>query len=182
MGPGETPLLSPRTLLYPHHDHAPLKWMATANDTNARVTRWFLALQDYHFQLFNRPARAHAKADALSRRDACLGLTRGTPGLLLRVGVCGNPTPADLEETLQRSEQRPLYGHVVPGRYIPFNTAVTAHQSSRHRQSWGLRSPGGRRRQWGIKGRAHGSQGREKQRRDRHTITLTCGMLSSRNN
>ena len=30
-------------------DHAPLKWMATAKDTNARVTRWFLALQNYRF-------------------------------------------------------------------------------------------------------------------------------------
>ena len=25
-------------------DHAPLKWMATTKDSNARVTRWFLAL------------------------------------------------------------------------------------------------------------------------------------------
>ena len=24
-------------------DHAPLKWMATAKDTNARITRWFRA-------------------------------------------------------------------------------------------------------------------------------------------
>ncbi|KAL0188186.1 hypothetical protein M9458_015285, partial [Cirrhinus mrigala] len=31
-------------------DHAPLQWMAHAKDTNARVTRWFLALQDFHFE------------------------------------------------------------------------------------------------------------------------------------
>ncbi len=30
-------------------DHAPLQWMARAKDTNARVTRWFLALQDFYF-------------------------------------------------------------------------------------------------------------------------------------
>ncbi len=30
-------------------DHAPLQWMARAKDTNARVTRWFLARQDFHF-------------------------------------------------------------------------------------------------------------------------------------
>ena len=76
--------------------------------------------------MVHRPGRAHANADTLSQRDACLGLTRGTPGLLLRVGVCGNPAPADLEKTRQRSEQRPLYGQVVQGRYVPFNTAVTA--------------------------------------------------------
>ena len=51
--------------------------------------RWFLALQDYHFQVVHRPGRA----DTLSRRDACLGLSRGVPDLQLRVGVCGNPDP-----------------------------------------------------------------------------------------
>ena len=40
-------------------DHAPLKWMATAKDTNARVTRWFLALQDYRFKVVHRPGRAN---------------------------------------------------------------------------------------------------------------------------
>ena len=52
-----------------------------AKDTNARVTHWFLALQDYYFQVVHRPGRAHANADALSRRDACLGLCRGVPDL-----------------------------------------------------------------------------------------------------
>ena len=54
-------------------DHAPLKWMAGAKDTNARVTRWFLALQDFRFRVDHRPGREHANADALSRRDTCLG-------------------------------------------------------------------------------------------------------------
>ncbi len=35
-------------------DHAPLQWMARAKDTNARVTRWFLALQDFHFVVLHR--------------------------------------------------------------------------------------------------------------------------------
>ncbi|XP_059923375.1 uncharacterized protein LOC132469424 [Gadus macrocephalus] len=92
-------------------DHAPLKWMATAKDTNARVTCWFLALQDYHFQVVHRPGRAHANADALSRRDACLGLSRGVPDLQLRVGVCGNPDPTEEFEP----RQRPLRRRVVRG-------------------------------------------------------------------
>ena len=54
-------------------DHAPLTWMAGAKDTNARVTRWFLALQDFRFRVDHRPGREHA----LSRRDNCLG---GFPG------------------------------------------------------------------------------------------------------
>ncbi|KAL0185140.1 hypothetical protein M9458_020837, partial [Cirrhinus mrigala] len=35
-------------------DHAPLQWMARAKDTNARVTRWFLSLQDFHFDQHQR--------------------------------------------------------------------------------------------------------------------------------
>ena len=58
-------------------DHAPLMWMASAKDSNARVTRWFLALQDNRFQVDYRPGREHANVDALSHRDACLwALTR----------------------------------------------------------------------------------------------------------
>ena len=47
--------------------------MAGAKDTNARVTRWFLALQDFRFKVDHRPGREHANADALSRRDTCQG-------------------------------------------------------------------------------------------------------------
>ena len=38
-------------------DHAPLKWIASAKDTNARMTRLFLALQDFRFQVDHRPGR-----------------------------------------------------------------------------------------------------------------------------
>ncbi len=48
-------------------DHAPLQWMARAKDTNARVTRWFLALQDFHFDVRHRAGTAYANADGLSR-------------------------------------------------------------------------------------------------------------------
>ena len=87
-------------------DHAPLKWMATAKDSNARVTRWFLALQAFRFRVEHRPGREHANADALSRRDACGGWTPRTQGLRLRGGICGNPAPP-----------RPLLGRVENGVY-----------------------------------------------------------------
>ncbi len=48
-------------------DHAPLQWMARAKDTNARVTRWFLALQDFHFVVRHQAGTANANADGLSR-------------------------------------------------------------------------------------------------------------------
>uniref|UniRef100_A0A3B1KDF6 Gypsy retrotransposon integrase-like protein 1 n=1 Tax=Astyanax mexicanus TaxID=7994 RepID=A0A3B1KDF6_ASTMX len=49
-------------------DHAPLQWVSKHKDTNARVTRWFLALQEFSFQVRHRPGVAHADADGLSRR------------------------------------------------------------------------------------------------------------------
>ncbi len=61
-------------------DHAPLQWMARAKDTNARVTRWFLALQDFHFEVRHRAGVAHANADGLSRIwSAFAGLSGVTP-------------------------------------------------------------------------------------------------------
>ena len=72
-------------------DHAPLKWVAGAKDTNARVTRWFLALQNFRFRVDHRPGREHANADALSRRDACLGGFPGDQGLEQAGEECGIP-------------------------------------------------------------------------------------------
>ncbi|KAL0152409.1 hypothetical protein M9458_052132 [Cirrhinus mrigala] len=46
-------------------DHAPLQYMARAKNTNARVTRWFLALQDFHFSVEHRAGATNA--DGLSR-------------------------------------------------------------------------------------------------------------------
>ncbi len=61
-------------------DHAPLQWMARAKDTNARVTRWFLALQDFHFVVRHRAGAANANADGLSRIWAAFtGLSGVTP-------------------------------------------------------------------------------------------------------
>nr|XP_021325913.1 uncharacterized protein LOC110438340 [Danio rerio] len=61
-------------------DHAPLQWMARAKDTNARVTRWFLALQDFHFNVRHRAGTANANADGLSRIWAAFaGLSGVTP-------------------------------------------------------------------------------------------------------
>jgi hypothetical protein len=61
-------------------DHAPLQWMARAKDTNARVTRWFLALQDFCFEVRHRAGAQNANADGLSRFwSAYTGLSGVTP-------------------------------------------------------------------------------------------------------
>ncbi|KAL0194996.1 hypothetical protein M9458_008568, partial [Cirrhinus mrigala] len=61
-------------------DHAPLQWMAKAKETNARVTRWFLALQDFHFDVQHRSGASNVNADGLSRLwSAFAGLSGVTP-------------------------------------------------------------------------------------------------------
>ena len=97
-------------------DHAPLKWMAGAKDTNARVTRWFLALQDFRFQVAHRPGKEHANADALSRRDACLGWNPSGRWLGLAVEECGNPPPSRgrVVEGVYRRHPRARHGERSP--------------------------------------------------------------------
>ncbi|KAK5907134.1 hypothetical protein CesoFtcFv8_005014 [Champsocephalus esox] len=51
-------------------DHAPLIWMANKKDTNAKVGRWFVSLQEFNFSIIHRAGAKHGNAYALSRRDA----------------------------------------------------------------------------------------------------------------
>ncbi|KAI2642994.1 Retrovirus-related Pol polyprotein from transposon 17.6 [Labeo rohita] len=61
-------------------DHARLQLMASAKDTNARLTRWFLALQDFHFSVEHRAGAKNANADGLSRLwSSFAGLSGHTP-------------------------------------------------------------------------------------------------------
>ncbi|KAJ8381218.1 hypothetical protein SKAU_G00019960 [Synaphobranchus kaupii] len=63
-----------------HEDHAPLVWMSRNKDNNARVTRWFLSLRPYAFDIVHRSGAAHGNADALSRRDALGSWATRPPG------------------------------------------------------------------------------------------------------
>ncbi len=90
-------------------DHAPLQWMARAKDTNACVTQWFLALQDFHFDVRHRAGTANANANGLSRLWAAFaGLS----------GVFPPPAPTS---PLARGTRRTLRGGGsvtrVPGTY-----------------------------------------------------------------
>ncbi|CAM5085156.1 unnamed protein product [Eretmochelys imbricata] len=44
-------------------DHAPLKWLQTMKDTNARLVRWYLALQLFALTMQHRAGRENANAD-----------------------------------------------------------------------------------------------------------------------
>ena len=43
--------------------------MASAKNSNARVTRWFLALQDFRFQVDHMPGREHANAALINQKQ-----------------------------------------------------------------------------------------------------------------
>ncbi|XP_051750669.1 uncharacterized protein LOC127513104 isoform X1 [Ctenopharyngodon idella] len=82
-------------------DHAPLQWLHRMKDTNARITRWYLALQPFKFKVVHRPGAQMAVADFLSRNGGGGGLQAGwLPGLSRAVGVCGEGG------VVQRSRQR----------------------------------------------------------------------------
>ncbi|XP_069370615.1 uncharacterized protein [Paralichthys olivaceus] len=48
-------------------DHAPLQWLHRMKDANARITRWYLALQPFNFKVIHRPGTRMVVADFLSR-------------------------------------------------------------------------------------------------------------------
>ena len=50
-----------------YSDHAPLQWLHRMKDCNARVTRWYLALQPFNFKVLHRPGAQMVVADFLSR-------------------------------------------------------------------------------------------------------------------
>ena len=98
-------------------DHAPLKWMALNKGKNARVTRWFLELQDYHFKVVHRPGKEHGNADALSRRHDCLWSVAPCPTMELGGEICGEHKAAALSTEADRQEQGRRRGQVIGGRY-----------------------------------------------------------------
>ncbi|XP_051522044.1 uncharacterized protein LOC127422504 isoform X3 [Myxocyprinus asiaticus] len=48
-------------------DHGPLQWLHRMKNTNARITRWYLALQPFKFKVVHRPGTQMAVVDFLSR-------------------------------------------------------------------------------------------------------------------
>ena len=48
-------------------DHNPLHWLRQVSNSNARLLRWSLALQDLDFEVRYKPGKEHTNADALSR-------------------------------------------------------------------------------------------------------------------
>ena len=112
-------------------DHAPLKWMSRNKDKNARVTRWFLELQDYNFKVEHRPGKCIPHADALSRMFEAEMSEVPPPGSELGRGVCGMTVDRSLtgepaasreshcDSRAKSHRPRRRLGLVVDGRYLP---------------------------------------------------------------
>nr|XP_033776291.1 uncharacterized protein LOC117348361 [Geotrypetes seraphini] len=74
-------------------DHAALSWLNSMRNNNARLTRWYLALQTFRYKTIHRPGRLHTNADALSRiGEKDPERPRSIPSSQLRGGVCGKQT------------------------------------------------------------------------------------------
>ncbi|CAM4645940.1 unnamed protein product [Caretta caretta] len=50
-------------------DHAALKWLHTVKETNKKLLRWSLALQDFDFDIQHISGASNKVADALSRES-----------------------------------------------------------------------------------------------------------------
>ena len=107
-------------------DHAPLKWMATHKSNNARITRWFLELQNFRFHVEHRPGTQNANADALSRRHEVMWTIAPTHGSELRRRVCDasqgvlrqSPTRGRQVRTSSPTTPCAPLGRVHKNRYI----------------------------------------------------------------
>ena len=128
MGHSLFKVLSVGPKVHSHHRSRPLKWMASNKDTNARVTRWFLRLQDYNFTVEHRPGKDIPHADALSRRHEGDSLVALRPGAGQRGRVCGGslgdrrPGRHHLTSESRTEEGRHHQrreGRVIDHRYFP---------------------------------------------------------------
>ena len=111
--------------------------MAKSKDTNKRITRWFLELQDYNFEVEHKPGKDIPHADALSRlyeeeRQVCgpaANLTGGMCGGSFRHRPPGRPCTSEkrtLDGRARPSRAAHYVGQVIEGRYMP---AHTLHQA-----------------------------------------------------
>lgn len=48
-------------------DHRALAWLGSMRDTNALITRWFLAIQPFDFEILYKTGSQNCRADYLSR-------------------------------------------------------------------------------------------------------------------
>ncbi|XP_051250266.1 uncharacterized protein LOC127360052 [Dicentrarchus labrax] len=95
-------------------DHAPLQWLHRMKDANARITRWYLALQPFKFRVVHRPGAQMAVADFLSRSYGEGGSRLGRMTPRPKSGGGGMWSVLDPGET---HAERQASGRKLPQRY-----------------------------------------------------------------
>ena len=60
-------------------DHQPLSWLHRMKNSNARLTRWALAIQPYQFEIKHRRGQENGNADGLSRGALAIDCCEMTP-------------------------------------------------------------------------------------------------------
>lgn len=129
-------------------DHTPLTWLNRMKDSNAWLTRWYLGLQPFKFQVVYKKGTANTNTDFLSRQDSAGPLESGEatvpvlpgghvrrsryhPSVGMRQRDCTQP-PRERLSTIPDQESR--------------NTGMTpiGHRESPHLWAWtvGLSPPG----------------------------------------
>ncbi len=92
MGYWEIKILLVRPEVYLGNWSCPAQMDVSKQRENARITRWFLQLQDFQFKVEHRAGNSHANADAMSRRPAFCRMYRGSVGLWVAWESVTNPT------------------------------------------------------------------------------------------
>ena len=148
------------SLLGPHFtlvtDHAPLQWMAKAKDCKTRVTRWFLALQDFSFEVRHRSGSQHGNVDGLSRMlslwGAPLHVTTPPTGCSLPLGggSCGRAGPVRLSApSLQHLTVQPccIPAQALPAPSLnqpPTSSPAVSHDQGHDERGWRYRQRRGK--------------------------------------
>ena len=96
-------------------DHAPLKWMHTNRDKNARVTRWFLSLQPFSFVVRHRAGLLHSNADALSRVHGFAEVAASHTGVKLGGRICDRVHDSRYVSVRLERSAFPVVERVKPG-------------------------------------------------------------------
>ncbi|XP_051513508.1 uncharacterized protein LOC127417553 [Myxocyprinus asiaticus] len=68
VGSPHSPLLFVGTSIHPLFGPHPLQWLHRMKDVNAQITRWYLALQPFNFEVVHRLGAQMAVTEVLSRK------------------------------------------------------------------------------------------------------------------
>ena len=98
----------------PETDHRALKWLGKMKDTNVHITRWFLALQPFRFEVRYRVRKQNMVADFLSCHPT--GESPEEEGSMKTVKNPFPPTRLTFPATFKRTDTRAhmcLHAHTL---------------------------------------------------------------------